>query len=198
VRIALGLKGLDYEHVTYDLRTDAHKVASYLAIAPHGLVPALETDEGIIIESAAILEWLEERFSAPPLLPDDAMGKAVVRSMAGIVACDIHPLNNLRVLKALRADLKAGQEAIEGWIDHWMKEGFGGLEALVARYGRGFAYGASPTLADCYLVPQVYAARRFGVDLEAFPAIRAAADRAGELGAVKAAHPDLQPDADRA
>jgi maleylpyruvate isomerase len=196
VRIALNLKGLDYGQDTHDLRIEAHKDPAYLALAPHGLTPALETEEGVVIESQAILEWLEERHPRPRLLPEDAMGRAVVRSMAALVACDIHPLNNLRVLKALRVEFQAGQEGIDAWMARWITEGFDALEALVARHGRGFAFGDEPTMADCFLVPQVYSAERFKVDLTPFPAIRAAAEQARGLPAVNAAHPDRQPDAD--
>jgi maleylpyruvate isomerase len=197
VRIALNLKGAPYEQATYDLRTDAHKDLGYLSLAPHGLVPALESDDGVILESPAILEWLEERFPQPRLLPEDAFARAAVRAMAGLIGCDIHPLNNLRVLRALRSEFEAKPEAVERWIARWVGDGFAALEVLVARHGQGFAFGAEPTLADCYLVPQVYAARRFGVDLADFPAIRAAAAGAEALPAIQAAHPDRQPDADR-
>ena len=197
VRIALGLKGLAYESATYDLRTRAHRAPAYLSLAPHGLVPALETDEGVIIESPAILEWLEERYPTPRLLPQDLEGRAVVRAMAALVACDIHPLNNLRILKALRADFGASQNAVDDWVARWIIEGFTALDILVARHGRTYAYGDQPSLADCMIVPQVYSAERFRVDMTPFPAIRAAAERAGGLEAVQVAHPDRQPDADR-
>jgi maleylpyruvate isomerase len=197
VRIALNLKGLPYEQATYDLRTGGQKSPDYVAIAPHGLVPALETDEGVIVESPAILEWLEERFVQPRLLPDDTAGRAAVRAMAALIGSDIHPLNNLRVLQALRSEFGAAPEAVDRWISRWVRDGFTALEVLVARHGKGFAFGPAATLADCYLVPQVYSAQRFGVDLADFPAIRAAAATAGELAAVQAAHPDRQPDADR-
>lgn len=197
VRLALHLKGVAFDQVTYDLRQDEHSGASYKSLAPHGLVPALETQEGLIIESPAILEWLEERFPAAPLLPADPKGRAQVRAMMAIVACDIHPLNNLRVLKALRRDLKADEPAIEAWIAHWIGSGFTALEALVAQNTQGFSYGTQPSLADCCLLPQVYSAERFKVDLEAFPTIRAIAARLRSLPAVMAAHPDRQPDADR-
>lgn len=198
VRIALGLKDLAFEQATHNLRAGEQKAPDYLAVAPHGLVPALETDEGVLIESPAILEWLEERFPLPRLLPEDMTDRATVRAMAALIGCDIHPLNNLRVLKALRREFDAAPEALDRWAARWIGDGFTGLEVLVARHGQGFAYGAQPTLVDCYLVPQVYSARRFGVDLSAFPAILAAAARAEELPAVQAAHPDLQPDADKA
>lgn len=197
VRIALNLKGASYEQATYDLRTNAHKHSGYLAIAPHGLVPSLESDGDVILESPAILEWLDERFPQPRLLPESMTDRAMVRAMAALIGCDIHPLNNLRVLQALRCEFGAEPDAVNRWIARWVNDGFAALEVLVVRHGRGFAFGAEPSLADCYLVPQVYSARRFGVDLSDFPAIRAAVARAEELPAVQAAHPDRQPDADR-
>jgi maleylpyruvate isomerase len=197
VRIALALKGLAYTQATHDLRTGAHRTPAYLRLAPHGLTPALDTGAGVIIESLAILEWLEEQAPSPPLLPPDAAGRAIVRSMAALVASDIHPLNNLRVMQVLRSEFAADQAAIDRWTAHWIGEGFTALEALVARHGAGFAFGEAPTIADCCLVPQVYSAERFKVDLAPFPAIRAAAERARRLPAFEAAHPDRQPDADR-
>lgn len=198
VRIGLNLKGLVYEQAPHDLRTGQQRDPGYLALAPQGLVPALETGGGVFPQSLAILEWLEERFPAPPLLPADPDQRAVVRCMAALVACDIHPLNNLRVLNALRADLHADPAQVEAWIARWIGEGFAALEQLVARHGGAFAFGDAPTLADCCLVPQVYSAERFSVDLTPYPRIRAAAARAAELAAVDAAHPARQPDADPA
>jgi maleylpyruvate isomerase len=198
VRIGLNLKGLAYEQAPHDLRTGAQRDPDYLALSPQGLVPALETAAVSIVQSLAILEWLEDRFPEPRLLPADADSRAVVRGMAAIVACDIHPLNNLRVLGALRAELKADQAQVDAWIARWIGEGFTALEQLVARHGGEFAFGDTPTLADCCLVPQVYSAERFAVDLTAFPRIRAAAARAGRLEAFAAAHPSRQPDADPA
>lgn len=196
VRIALNLKGLAYEQSTYDLRTGAHTSPAYLALAPHALTPALETDEGVIVESPAILEWIEEAWPAPPLLPSSRIDRARVRAMAAMIACDIHPLNNLRVLQTLRSDFDAGPQAIDGWVAHWITAGFRGLEPLVEAHGRGFAYGDTPTIADCCLAPQVYSAERFKVDLAPFPAIRSAAAHARQLPAFRAAAPERQPDAD--
>jgi maleylpyruvate isomerase len=197
VRIALNLKRIDHVQITHDLRLGAQSQESYRAIQPQGLVPALETDDGILLQSPAILEWIEERFPAPPLLPPDAGARAIVRGMAAIIACDIHPLNNLRMLKAIRG-LGADEPAVTAWIARWIAEGFIALETIVARHGQGFAFGSTPTLADCHLVPQIYSAERFGVDLTPYPHLVAAGAAARALPAFEAAHPSRQPDADPA
>lgn len=197
VRIALNLKGLDYEEVDHDLRTGAHKDATYKAIAPAGLVPAVEHDGHAYVQSLAILEWLEERWPEPALLPKALDERAIVRAMALTVAADIHPLNNLRVLKYLKNELEQPQERIDAWMARWIQEGFAALEVLVGRHGEGFAFGPTPTIADCFLVPQVFNAERFNVDLSAFPKIHAIAEKACALPAFAAAHPDRQPAADK-
>ena len=197
-RIALNLKGLAYEQVAYDLRLGEHREELFTRLQPQGLVPALEADGEVLIQSPAILEWLEERYPEPPLLPADPYGRATVRAMAAIVGCDIHPLNNLRVLRSLRHDLDADENAVNAWIARWISAGFTALEALVARHGRGFAYGSAPGMADVYLVPQVYSAERFGVALADFPHIVAAAAAARGLPAFALADPARQPDADPA
>jgi maleylpyruvate isomerase len=197
VRIALNLKGLTYAQATHDLRKGEHQSPHYLELAPQGLVPALETDAGVITQSLPILEWLEERFPEPGLLPDDPFGRGLVRSMAQLVAADIHPLNNLRVLSRLRSEAGFDEVQINAWIGHWTTSGFTALERLVSRHGGNYAFGDRPTLADCLLVPQVYSACRFGVDLSPFPQLIAAAQSAEAIPAVQAAHPDRQPDADR-
>lgn len=198
VRIALNLKGLPYEQRTHNLRTGEHIAPVYRSIAPHCLVPALEIDGQPLIQSPAILEWLEERHPTPPLLPADTMQRALVRSMAAIVACDIHPLNNLRVLKTLRGDLGASEEAVQTWVAHWIGEGFAALEVLVREHGKGFCFGDSPTIADCFLVPQIYNARRFAVDLSAYPTLIAIDARCRTVDAFASAAPERQPDADGA
>ena len=195
VRIALALKGVAYEQVTHDLRTGEQGADAYRALNPQGLVPALEVDGAVIVQSPAILEWIEERFPDPALLPAGTDDRAAVRAMMGIVACDIHPLNNLRVQTTLRRDMAADNAAISAWIARWIGDGFAALDVLIARHGRGFAFGGAPGLADCVLVPQVYSAERFAVDLTPYPALMAAADRARALDAFAAAHPDRQPDA---
>jgi maleylpyruvate isomerase len=196
VRIALNLKGVDYAQVNHDLRSGQQREPDYRAVAPHGLVPALDTGRGVLIESPAILEWIEETYPAVPLLPADALGRAIVRSMAAMVACDIHPLNNLRVLQQLRLRFGAKDPEVSAWIAHWIIEGFGALERLIEKHGAGFAYGDTLTIADCCLVPQIYSAERFGVDLAPYPQIRAVSDAAACHPAFKAAHPLVQPDAD--
>ncbi len=196
VRIALNLKSLGYDQVTHDLRTGAQRDPDYLRIAPHGLVPAIEQGDRVVIESPAILEWIEAKWPAPALMPRDADDAAVVRAMAAIICCDIHPLGNLRVLKALRADFGATTDQVNVWATRWIAEGFGALETLVARHGGTFAFGDSPTIADCCLVPQMYNADRFAVDLTPFPRLTAVASAARALPPVAAAHPDRQPGAD--
>lgn len=194
VRIALALKGVTYTSVPHDLRADEQRDPAYLAIAPHGLVPAIEHDGGILIESPAILEWIEARWPDPSLLPSSPEDAATVRAIAALVECDIHPLNNLRVLNRLRSQFDASNAQVKEWIAHWVGQGFGALDQIIGRVGGRFAFGDSPTLADCYLVPQVYNAERYNVDLSAFPRVLAAADAARALPAFAAAHPDLQPD----
>jgi maleylpyruvate isomerase len=196
VRIALNLKGLSYDQDTHNLRKGEQRAPEYLALAPQGLVPALQVGSTILTQSPAIMEWLEETYPEPPLLPKDADGRAAVRAMAAAVACDIHPVNNLRILKALRSRFGADEAAVNAWVAQWVQEGFSGLEQLIARYGGGFCYGETPTLADCCLVPQVYNAERFGVDLSAYPRLVQAAERARALPAFQAARPEVQPDAD--
>lgn len=195
VRIGLNLKGLPYDYAPVNLQAGEQRGGIYSQLNPQQLTPALETDEGrVLTQSLAILEWLEESHPAPPLLPADPLDRAVVRAMAGIVACDIHPLNNLRVqqqLTAMGIDA-AGRLA---WTQRWINDGFAALEPLIAAHSDGFAFGAAPTLADCLLIPQVYSADRFEVDLLPYPAIAAIAARCAEHPAFQAAHPDLQPDA---
>lgn len=200
VRIALALKGLTYAQTGHDLRTGAQKDPAYVALNPQGMVPALEvtSDSGgaVLTQSPAILEWLEETHPTPALLPSDAIGRARVRAMAALIGCDIHPLNNLRVGKSLRGDFGADQAAVDAWAARWIIPGFEALETLVARHGAGWSYGDAPTVADCYLIPQIYSAARFNVSLDAFPRLLAIDEAAKSHRAFVAAHPDNQPDAD--
>jgi maleylpyruvate isomerase len=194
-RIALELKGLTYEQRAVDLRAGDQRSEAYRKLNPQGLVPAIEFEGGVLTQSPAILEWLEERWPEPALLPADMDDRAQVRAMAALVGCDIHPLNNLRVLKAVR-ELGADEAGTNAWAGRWISAGFQALEAGIERHGDGWCWGSAPTLADCYLIPQIYSARRFGVDLSAWPRIVAVDARAADHPAFQAAHPDRQPDAD--
>lgn len=194
-RIALNIKGLTYDQVTHDLRTGEQSGDAFKALNPQGLVPALEVGDKVLIQSPAILEWLEEAYPDPPLLPSDPDDRAVARAMAMLVACDVHPINNVRILKYLKHNLGADQNAIDGWAAHWIHAGFAALEQMIATHGGRYAYGDSLTMADCNLVPQFYSAERFGVDTGAYPHIERVVAAAREDKAVAAAHPDLQPDA---
>ena len=201
VRIALGLKGLAYEAVPVHLLRHGgeQRQAPYLAINPAGLVPALD-DDGLLTQSMAIIEYLDETHPQVPLLPADARGRARVRALAQMVACDIHPIGNLRVLRYLAHTLGVADDARQAWSQHWIAEGFAAIEALLASSpdtGR-FCHGDTPTLADCCLVPQVFNARRFGVDLTAYPTIAAIDAACAALDAFAAAHPANQADADPA
>ena len=196
VRIALALKGIGYDLAAHDLRTGEQKAADYLALNPQGMVPALQTGDRVLIQSPAILEWLEETHPSPPLLPSGADDRAAVRAMCALIGCDIHPLNNLRVLKALRADFAADQAAVNAWAAAWIAPGFDALQALVDRHGADWCFGDAPTLADCYMIPQLYSARRFDMDLSPWTHLLAVEARAQAHPAFEAAHPDRQPDAD--
>jgi len=195
VRIALNLKGVTYGQATHDLRVGAQHEPAYLLLAPQGLVPALESPDGSLTQSVAILEWLEERWPTPALLPADPYGRAIVRAMVNLIAADIHPLNNLRVLEVLREQFSATPDQVQTWITRWITEGFTALERLITIYSGAFAFGDQPSLADCALVPQVYSAERFGVDLGPFEHLSRVAAAALALGPVAAAHPSNQPDA---
>jgi maleylpyruvate isomerase len=197
LRIALNLKGLAYDYVAVDLRREAHLAPAFKALNPQGLVPALEVDGQVLIQSPAIIEWLEERYPTPALLPADAAGRARVRALAAIVGCDIHPLHNRRVLEYLRHRVGCDEAAVQTWCATWIAAGFDALEALLAAdHDRGeFCFGHAPTLADVYLVPQAESARRFQVDLAPWPKLRAVDAACGELEAFRRAAPARQPDA---
>lgn len=201
LRIALNLKGLDYEYVAVDLRSEEHLGAAFKAVNPQALVPALvsESTEGdlTLIQSPAIIEWLEERYPTPALLPASADDRARVRALAAIVGCDIHPINNRRILEYLRKTLGCDEAAVLAWCGTWIKAGFDALEALLAAdKSRGqFCFGNTPTLADVYLVPQIESARRFNVDLSPYPNLLAVDTACGQLDAFCRAAPTKQPDA---
>jgi maleylacetoacetate isomerase/maleylpyruvate isomerase len=194
VRIGLALKDVDYDYIPVDLIAGQQREPAYKAVNPQGLTPALDIGDRILTQSLAILEWLEEEYPGPPILPGTALDRATVRAMALIVACDIHPLNNTRVGRQLNK-MGIDQPGILAWSQRWIVDGFDALEPMVAKHGKGFAFGDTPTMADCCLVPQVYSSQRFEVDLAPYPAIRAVAERAAEHPAFQAAHPSKQPDA---
>jgi maleylpyruvate isomerase len=195
VRIALELKGLAYAVTPIDLAAKAHRGADYLHLNPQGFVPALQLDGGLLIQSPAIIEWLDEVFPDPPLLPPDPEGKAHCRALAAIVGCDIHPLGNARVLNAIRAN--GGDEAaVANWAKRWIKEGFDALEPLMAGAVGPWAMGADPSLADCFIAPQIYAAlSRYQFDMSPYPRLAALNQAAEAHSAFIAAHPTRQPDA---
>jgi maleylacetoacetate isomerase len=196
VRIALNLKGLRYENAFVHLRRNDQSKADYLAVNPQGLVPALELDGQRLVQSLPIIEYLDEIHPQPPLLPADAAGRARVRALAAIVACDIHPINNLRVLRYLIRPLGHNETELETWYNYWIASGFAALEQLLAGDGRtgAFCHGDTPGLADIALVPQVVNSERYGLDLEPYPTIAAIHARCMALDAFATAHPRHQPD----
>ena len=195
VRIALNLKGVDYESRPVNLAEGAQKSADYRALNPHGFVPMLEIDGLRLTQSLSIIMYLANRYPDPPLLPEDPGEAAHVRAMALSIACDIHPLNNLRVLKYLKGELGQTQDVADQWYRHWIVEGLGPLEAVATPRAGQFLFGDAPTIADICLVPQLYNARRFAVPLDDYPTLLRADARATALDAFAAAHPDRQEDA---
>ncbi len=198
LRIALNLKGLQAQYVAVDLRTEQHLKDDFKAINPQRLVPALEVEEGqVLIQSPAIIEWLEEKHPAPALLPADVDARAHVRALAAVIGCDVHPINNRRILEYLRKQFGAQEDAVNAWCATWISDGFDAFEALLAADAkRGeFCFGDAPTLADVYLVPQVESARRFKVDLTRWPRIAAVDAACAKLEAFRKAAPAEQPDA---
>ena len=192
VRIALNLKGVDYETRQVDLRDGEQKSDDYRALNPQGLVPMLDIDGHRLTQSLAIISYLDLRFQNQPLLPASAVERAHVLSMALTVACDVHPLNNLRVLRYLKDDLGHSQEAIDRWYAHWIIAGLPALEALAEPRSGAFLFGDGPTMADVCLVPQLYNARRFDVPLDDYPTLLRAEENANALDGFAAAHPDRQ------
>ena len=192
VRIALKLKGVDYESRQVDLRADEQSADDYRQLNPQGLVPMLEIDGHRLTQSLAIINYLDLRFANQPLLPAAAADRAHVVAMAMTIACDIHPLNNLRVLKYLKSELGHSQDEIDAWYAHWIREGLPALEAMAAPRAGKFLFGDAPTGADVCLVPQLYNARRFNVPLDDYPTLLRADENANKLEAFAAAHPDRQ------
>ncbi|MBF8767016.1 maleylacetoacetate isomerase [Pseudomonas putida] len=192
VRIALALKGLSFRALPVNLLQGEHRQAGYLDINAQGRVPTLRTDGGeLLVQSPAIIEYLEEAYPQPALLPAGAAQRAKARGVAAIIGCDIHPLHNVSVLNRLR---EAGQDEVQinQWIGHWISQGLGAVEQVIGEVG--YCLGDAPGLADVYLIPQLYAAERFGVDLGGYPRIRRVAALAQQHPAFMQAHPSRQPD----
>lgn len=197
LRIALNLKGLDYEQVSVSLAKNQHHEDVFKALNPQGFVPVLETEQGVLTQSPAILEWLEEVYPETALLPEGAFEKARVRALAALVGCDIHPINNKRVLEYLRKNLQQDETHVLAWCAEWISKGFAALETILAKdtTRENFCYGNTATLADVYLIPQVYSAKRFNVDLSAYPTIVSIYEHCMQLPAFQQADPAQQPDA---
>jgi maleylpyruvate isomerase len=195
VRIALNFKGRAYEQVAVDLRAGEQRRPEFLAINPQGLVPVLEDEGAVLTQSLPILNYLEERYPEPALLPKDAPGRARSRAIAVAIACEIHPLNNLRVLQYLERELGLDEARRLAWYRHWIAAGFGPLEAVLAGAAGAFCVGDAPSLADVCLVPQVYNARRYECDLAPYPTIRRIDERCRQIDAFARAAPERQPDA---
>jgi maleylacetoacetate isomerase len=192
VRIALNLKGVDYEHRPVNLAEGAQADSEYRHLNPQGFVPMLEIDGHRLTQSLAIIVYLDQKFPDPPLMPSDHIAGAHVRALAMTVACDIHPLNNLRVLKYLKGALGVSEDAKDEWYRHWVIEGLTALEEMARPHAGAFLFGDAPTVADICLVPQLYNARRFSVPLTDYPTLRRADETASAHAAFAAAHPDRQ------
>ena len=192
VRIALNFKGVEYESRPVNLLESAQKSDEYRAVNPQGLVPMLEMDDVRLTQSMAIMGYLDQKFPTKPLLPAAAEARAHVLSLALTIACDIHPLNNLRVLKYLKDELDVDQDARDSWYRHWIAEGLAALEVLAKPRAGKFLFSDNPTMADICLVPQLYNARRFNVPLDGYPTLMRADEEANRLEAFAAAHPDRQ------
>ncbi len=197
VRIALNLKGLTYQPVFVHLAKGEHRQPGYAAVNPQALLPTLELDDGKrLTQSLAIIEWLEERHPAPPLLPKEALARARVRSLAYLVASEIHPLNNLRVLQHLKRALGQTQEQIDTWYRYWIADGLAKLEADLVEDGGTFCHGDAPGMADCCLVPQIFNAKRYNSDLAPYPKTMRIFENCMKLEAFDRAQPSKQPDAE--
>lgn len=196
-RIALNLKGLTVEYVAVHLGKEEHLKGEFKKINPQQLVPALDTGSEVLLQSPAIIEWLEEKYPTPALLPRDLRQRAQVRALAAIIGCDIHPINNRRILESLRKTFGANDHAINAWCDSWISAGFDAYEALLKadKHRDRFSHGNTPSIADCYLIPQIESARRFNVDLSKWPLIMQVEKACMELDAFQRAAPGNQPDA---
>ncbi len=197
VRISLNLKGLQAEHIPVNLAVDAQLEPAYAEVNPQKLVPTLNVGDHRLIQSPAILEWLDETYPEPALLPRDTWARARVRALAAMVGCDVHPINNRRILQYLRKQFGADEAAVNAWCGRWIADGFDAYEALLAEdeHRGGFSFGGAPSMADLYLIPQVESARRFQVDLTRWPLISEVEQRCMALPAFADAAPMRQPDA---
>lgn len=199
-RIACNLKGVEYDFVSVHLMRDGgeHKQAAFKALNPQGMVPAFELDGGeVLTQSPAILEWLDETYLEPRLLPDDVIARAHVRAFCAVIACEVHPLQNLRVLLYLRSAYGQDQDGVDAWCQRWIGDGLAACEALLAKGPQhDFCFGDAPGMADIYLVPQVFSAARFKVDLSEMPNVTRIAEACNALPAFAEAHPSRQPDAE--
>lgn len=197
VRIALNLKGLDYDYIPVHIARGEHKTGPFSAISPDMLVPLLEDDGERFTQSMAIIEYLDEIHPEPALLPHDPVGRARVRALSESIACEIHPLNNLRVLKYLVRELKLDDDAKNAWYRHWVREGMLAFERQLALLPAGkYCYGNTPTMADCCLVPQIFNGQRFDCDFSGLPRTMAAFEACMQLEAFQRAQPSQCPDAE--
>jgi maleylacetoacetate isomerase len=197
VRIALALKGVEHDCAYVSLVKGEHATEAFRTLNPQALVPALEEGGRTLIQSLAIMEYLEERHPEPPLLPRDPLDRAYVRAVCGIVACEIHPLNNLRTLKHIRRTFGLDEAGVNTWYRHWIADGMAMLERYILAEGRAgrYAFGDAPTMADCCIVPQVFNARRYECDLDPYPRVMRVFDECMKLAAFDGAQPAKQADA---
>ena len=197
VRIALNLKGVSYDPIVIGLSKGEQSGVDFMAVNPQGLVPAWVDENGVLAQSLAIMEYIDEKYPGSPLMPKDLAARARVRALAQLIACEIHPLNNLRVLNHLRAELKQTDAQVNTWYRHWIAQGLGMLErqlVLDDQAGR-YMHGDTPGLADCCLVPQIFNAKRFDCDLSPYPKVMAIFDQCMTLSAFELAQPSKQPEA---
>lgn len=196
VRLALALKGIDYEQEAVDLKGGVQLGTDFGTINPQAQIPVLDIDGGRLYQSVAIIDYLEATRSEVPLLPADPQPAAAPRAFAQTIAADIHPIQNLRVLKYVKREFGQDQDGVDAWARHWIALGFGALETTASPRGTAYAFtDDAPAYAECFLIPQVYNAQRFGVDMSPFPRLRAIVERCADHPAFVAAHPDRQPDA---
>jgi maleylacetoacetate isomerase len=193
VRIALNLKGVAYEAMPVNLLKGEHRDEAYRVVNPHGRLPALDLGDTVLVQSPAILEYLDEVYPEPSLLPGDPVQRARIRAVASLVGCDIHPLNNLAVLSYIKRQLGHDQATVDEWYAHWIRQGFDAIETMIKP--GPFAFGSQPTLADIYLVPQIFNARRFNIPLDAYPNIVSVEAACAAQPAFQEAAPARQPDA---